>query len=107
MNKNRRKGIVTGLITISCLVVICATAWATTVWWDGTVTRPAWKDKAAHLEVNNVVFTIMKDATFYAVTKKSNGVMEQKAIRLGDIRSGDKVMIRIQGHRIYEVQVLK
>jgi hypothetical protein len=59
------------------------------------------------LEVNNVVFTVVKDAAFYSVIKKSNGVMEREVIRLGDIRYGDKVMIRIQGHRIYEVQVLK
>jgi hypothetical protein len=87
--------------------LICASAWATTVWWDGVVTRQAWKDTAAHLEVNNVPFTVLKDATFFEVTKKSDGVVEKEPIRLDQIYSGQKVMIRIQGHRIYEVQVLK
>jgi len=77
-----------------------------TVWESGRVTKSTWVETHRHIEVNGVKYTFMpqeiKMERFY---KDAAGQWHQRDVSFRDIRIGDKVWMRIQGHRIYEMRL--
>ncbi|MFH1090484.1 MAG: hypothetical protein V1742_02835 [Pseudomonadota bacterium] len=96
------------LLLLGWLLVLVQPAAAVGVWWEGTVTQGPWVEKDQRmLGVNNVTFSLMADATIYERTNDYSGISHQNPISFESIRPGQKVLVRIQGHRIHQVIVLE
>ena len=105
MKKNTKRHLIiplTGLL----LLVFSGTLLAQTVWESGTVTKSPWVERHRHIEVNGVKYTFMpqkiKMERFYGTP---SGPLHKEAVSFKDIRVGDKVRIRIEGHRIYQLRI--
>ena len=84
-----------------------ARANSNTIWYEGQITDGPWSGEPRRMAVNGVTFSLMPDAPVYRRTTNFSGITQQGAISFRDLRKGQQVMIRIQGHRIYQVIVLK
>jgi hypothetical protein len=91
----------------TCLLLASAFVWAHTVWLEGRVGKAPWTEKYRHIEVNGVKYTFMPDATINVHHRNGSGSYVDDPIPLSHIRKGQRVLIRIQGYRIYEITVLE
>jgi len=79
---------------------------AQTVWESGKVTKSPWLETDRHIEVNGVKYTFMpQDIKMERLYRISSDRWHQEEVSFRDIRIGDKVLMRIQGHRIYEFRI--
>ena len=105
MKKNMKRLLIiplTGLLLFS----FSGTLPASTVWESGRVTKSPWVERYRHIEVNGVKYTFMpQDIKMERLYQTSAGQWHEEAVTFGDIRVGDKVWMRIQGHRIYEMRL--
>lgn len=97
---------------IICMAVLLvagtSTVWANnTVWIEGIVTQGPWTEQYRHIEVNGVKFTLMSDATIYERSKDPYGGFREDPLPFNQIYTGQKLLILIQGHRIYQIVVLR
>jgi hypothetical protein len=89
-----------GLILLS----FAAPLFARTVWVSGTVTKSPWLEKYSYIEVDGVKYTFMpKDVNMERQYQAYDGIWHRESILLRDIREGHRVMMRVQGHRIYQL----
>lgn len=92
----------TGLL----LLAFSGPLFARTVWESGTVTRSPWMETHRHIEVNGVKYTFMpQDINMERLYQAPTGRWFKEDISFTDIRVGDKVWIRIQGRRIYQLYI--
>jgi len=97
-----------GLVLSGLLLISSSFAAAQAMWHTGTVTKEAWKDTYDRIEVNDVPYTLMPEGVRIAAQYQSQpGIYNSRRIQLKDISQGQKVMIRAQGHRIYEILVVR
>ena len=103
MKQNTKRRLIiplTGLL----LLAFSGTLLAQTVWESGTVTKSPWMETFRHVEVNGVKYTFMpQDIQMKRYYRTPSGEWIEKNVSFSDIRVGDKVWMRIQGHRIYEM----
>ena len=79
---------------------------AATVLESGRVTKSPWVETHRHIEVNGVKYTFMpQDIKMERLYQTSSDQWHEEAVTFGDIRVGNKVWMRIQGHRIYEMRL--
>jgi hypothetical protein len=79
---------------------------AMTVWESGRVTKSPWVETHRHIEVNGVKYTFMpQEIKMERLYRLSSGQWQVEDVSFRDIRVGDKIWMRIQGHRIYEVSL--
>jgi hypothetical protein len=88
------------------LLAFSGAAFAMTVWVSGTVTKGPWVEKYRHIEVNNEKYTLMPgDVRIERLYLSHPGIWQREDMVLGDIRVGQKIMINVQGHRIYQILI--
>ncbi|MDY6852458.1 MAG: hypothetical protein SV487_10360 [Thermodesulfobacteriota bacterium] len=105
---NQAKLLLIIFLTLAWALTISGPASAMTIWTEGRVTKAPWTDNEyRHLEVNGVKFTLMPKANIWKRTKNYKNIYNEKPIALNRVRPGQKVLIRHQGHRIYELVVLR
>ena len=104
MKKNTKRLLIiplTGLL----LLAFSGPLPAATVWGSGRVTKSPWVETHRHIEVNGVKYTFMPhDINMERLYRISSDQWHKEKVSFRDIKVGDKVWIRIQGHRIYEVR---
>ena len=92
----------TGLL----LVAFSASASAMTVWVSGTVTKEPWVEKYRHIEVDNRKYTLMPgDVRIERLYQTYSGIWQREDMPFEDIGLGQKIMINVQGHRIYQIVI--
>jgi hypothetical protein len=88
------------------LLAFSGAAFAMTVWVSGMVTKGPWVEKYRHIEVNNEKYTLMPgDVRIERLYLSHPGIWQREDMVLGDIRVGQKIMINVQGHRIYQILI--
>jgi hypothetical protein len=101
----RRKLLAVTLIGL-LLLTFSGIAFAMTVWVSGTVTKGPWVEKYRHIEVDNEKYTLMPgDVRIERLYLAFPGIWQREDMPLGDIRVGQKIMINVQGHRIYQILI--
>ncbi|PXF54244.1 MAG: hypothetical protein C4B57_08105 [Deltaproteobacteria bacterium] len=107
--KDKSKSVFTGtLITIALVLCLAGYVPAHTQWVSGVVTTSPWKERHEHIRVNNVTYTLMPKIVNVTIRHQTDsGIWSEKTISLDDIRRGQKIMIRVQGHRIYQIIVIE
>ena len=93
-------------LTGRLLVAFSASASAMTVWVSGTVTKGPWVEKYRHIEVDNKKYTLMPgDVRIERLYQTYSGIWQREDMRFGDIGVGQRIMINVQGHRIYQIVI--
>jgi hypothetical protein len=70
------------------------------------VTKGPWVEKYRHIEVNNEKYTLMPgDVRIERLYLAYPGIWQREDMVLRDIRVGQKIMINVQGHRIYQILI--
>jgi hypothetical protein len=90
-----------------CLLLASPPVPAHTVWLEGRVSQAPWSEKHRHIEVNGEKYTFMPEATINLHHRNASGSYTEDPIPMSHIRKGQRVLIRIQGYRIYEITVLE
>ena len=107
--KDKSRSVFIGtLTTIALVLCLAGHVLARTVWVDGVVTKKAWTKEYQHIEVNNVKYTLMPKIVKITAPRKTNcGAGSERHVSIDDIKEGQKIWISIQGHRIYEITIVK
>ena len=95
----KRVSIVT--LTIILIALLCEPILAHTVWVSGVVTKKPWTEKYQYIEVNNVRYTFMPKIFKITASRKTLARSDNQII--DSIKEGQTILIRVQGHRIYEI----
>lgn len=107
--RDKSKSVFIGtLTTIALVLCLAGYVLAHTEWVSGEVTTSPWKEEHEYIRVNNVQYTLMPKIV--SITKRhqtDSGIWSEELISLDDIRRGQKIMIRVQGHRIYQIIVIE
>ena len=104
MKKNTKRRLIISLTGL-LLFAFSGTLLAATVWESGRVTKSPWVERHRHIEVNGAKYTFMpQDIKMERLYKDAAGNWHKENVSFRDIRVGDKVWMRIQGHRIYEMR---
>ena len=98
---------VTAAFSICLLLLSFSPAPAHTVWLEGKVSKAPWSEKYRHIEVNGEKYTFMPEATINVHHRNGSGSYVDDPIPLSHIRQGQRVLIRVQGYRIYEITVIE
>ena len=105
MKENRKRLLIIPLAGL-LLLAFSGTLPAATVWKTGSVSKSPWLETDRHIEVNGVKYTFMpQDIKMERLYRISSDRWHQEEVSFRDIRIGDKVLMRIQGHRIYEFRI--
>jgi len=105
VNFHKKRRVIIAL-TAALLLALLGSASARTVWVTGTVTKGPWIEKYRHIEVDNVKYTLMpNDVRIERLLQTYSGIWQRESVLFGDIREGQKIMINIQGHRIYQIVI--
>ena len=104
-----RTATITILFVMLGAFMLCpSAATAQAVWTDGTITKAPRQDKRIHIGVNDVPYTFLnKDIRVAQHYEVKPGMYNEQRLSLEDLTVGQKVMIRAQGHRIYELRVVQ
>jgi hypothetical protein len=106
MGNRARSYAVAAAISI-CLLLASPPVLAHTVWLEGRVSKAPWNEKHRHIEVNGEKYTFMPEATINLHHRNASGSYTEDPIPMSHLRKGQRVLIRIQGYRIYEITVLE
>ncbi len=97
---------VTGRLVFLTLTVMLILFWegplfAMGVWEMGIVTKEPWGEQDQHIKVDNVKYTFaQKDVVLARHYLNSSGIWTEEPISLRRIQEGQKVVLKVQGHRI-------
>lgn len=81
---------------------------AQAVWVNGTITKAPWQDKYIHIGINEIPYTFLnKEIRIAQHYEVKPGMYDERKLGLDDLAVGKEVMIRAQGHRIYEIRVVE
>jgi len=101
-----RKRLLAVTLTGLLLLALSVSASAMTVWVSGTVTKGPWEEKYRHIEVDNKKYTLMPDdVRIERLTRTYSGIWQREDMFFRDIHVGQKIMINVQGHRIYQILI--
>ena len=88
------------------LLAFSGSAFTMTVWVSGTVTKGPWTEKYRHIEVDNEKYTLMPgEVRIERLYRSHPGIWQREDTPFGDIRVGQRIMINVQGHRIYQILI--
>ncbi len=108
--KNKKRFMTRGRIAILILLatlLLTSPAIAHTHWHKGTVTKAPWQKQYRHIMIDNKLYTFMPDATLHLRMKNRRGDFNEKKLHWLQIREGQELLIKIQGHRIYQLIIQK
>jgi len=102
----------TRICAILCLAVLFAlvpiAVNAQAIWHEGAITKAPWKDTRIHVGIDNVEYTFISEGIHMSRNVEvKRGMYTEEPVGLKDLASGQRVMIRAQGHRIYEIHVME
>ena len=101
-----RKRLLAVTLTGLLLLALSVSASAMTVWVSGTVTKGPWVEKYRHIEVDDEKYTLMPgDVRIERLYQTYSGIWQREDMSFRDIRVGQKIMINVQGHRIYQIVI--
>jgi hypothetical protein len=104
--KMQRKRLLVMMLIGLLLFTFSGSASAMTVWVSGMVTKDPWVEKYRHIEVNNEKYTLMPgDVRIERLYLSQPGIWQREDMVLKDIRVGQRIMINVQGHRIYQILI--
>jgi len=93
--------VILGLLTN---LLLTSSVMAHTHWYQGIVTKAPWQEHYRYIEIDNKLYTFMPEATFCLQRKNHhNESYIREPILWQQIRTGNKVSIKIQGRRIYQL----
>jgi len=95
-----------GLILFLTLV-LAGISLAHTHWRRGTVTKIPWQGRHRYIEIDKQLYTFMPEATVVARWQSVRGNFNQRPFKWNRVRVGQKVLMSIQGCRIYKLVVLE
>jgi hypothetical protein len=75
-------------------------------WIEGTVTKAPWDGEYTFIQLDDVKYTVMKDVDVTKVYTR-NGITNKDKIRFSSIRQGDRLLIKVEGNRIYQIEQLR
>ncbi|WP_205623767.1 hypothetical protein [Desulfogranum japonicum] len=75
-------------------------------WVDGKVTHKPWKSTYTYIKVGDTRYTVMENVVVRQVYKK-NGAEYKKYIPLKQIRTGNEVLMLVEGNRVYQIEKLQ
>lgn len=84
----------------------CWQALAIGQWHEGIVTKAAWVNKYLYIQINNVRYTIMKDAKIVTVYEEK-GASYRESISIDAIVNGSRLFYKNEGNRIYEIEKIR
>ena len=97
------KGAFFTTVIMVLILFLSSPLFAHTVWVNGVVTKRPWTGKYQYIEVNNIRYTLMPKIVKITAPRKT-GALSKKQI-INGIKKGQKIWIRVQGHRIYEITI--
>ena len=101
-----KKRLIAVALTGLLLLAFSVSAPAMTVWVSGMVTKGPWEEKYRHIEVDNKKYTLMPgDVRIERLTQTYSGIWQREDMSFGDIGVGQRIMINVQGHRIYQIVI--
>jgi len=103
---NKLKFRITVLFIVIAMFLPVNNALAIGKWIKGTVTRAPWKGGYLYIKIDNVRYTIMKNADAVYVYSK-NGAAYKDNIQISSIRRGDILLAKVEGNRIYQIEKIR
>ena len=74
-------------------------------WRLGTITARPHTGKYRQLEVDGKPYTLMPDIRIAELYQSEPGIVNEKQLGFHQLRKGQRVNIKVEGLRIYEIQV--
>jgi len=90
-------------ILVSLILISTQNSFAIGTWEKGTVTKAPWSSNYTFININNVKYTIMKDAKIVRVYSK-NGAAYRDKISIYSITRGQSLLYKSEGNRIYQIE---
>ena len=87
----------------SFIFLLPSATMADTRWKTGKITTSPWQDQYWHIGIDNRDYTFMPKVTLCLRVKKRAGLYQEKPLSLPRLREKQKVFIKIQGSRIYQL----
>ncbi|MDA3832847.1 MAG: hypothetical protein PF495_05570 [Spirochaetales bacterium] len=81
-------------------------AFAIGQWHEGTVTKSPWTDKYTFIQIDNVKYTIMKDAKIVNTYQKKGATYKDR-MSLHSILDGNRLFYKNEGNRIYQIEKIR
>jgi hypothetical protein len=95
------------ILALLASLLLTSSVMAHTHWHQGTVTKAPWQKHYRYIIIDNTLYTFMPKATFCQRLKNRRGDYNEKKLHWLQIREGQKVLIDIQGRRIYQLIIQK
>jgi hypothetical protein len=74
-------------------------------WLMGTITAKPHTDKYRQLEVDGKPYTLMPDIRIAELYQSQSGIVNERQLGFHQLRKGQRVNMKVEGFRIYEIQV--
>ena len=105
--KNRFMIWTLGTIILANMVLFVQPVLAMPKWVSGTVTAKPWVKKYRHIEVDGRIYTLMPDIRISSEYQDRPGAWAERQTRFSRIRKGMKIMMRVEGSRVYQILLYK
>ena len=100
--------LITVCLLIGSMMLLPTVSTAQAVWANGTITKSPWHDRYIRIGVNDITYTFLNENIRIAQPYEVKpGMYNERKLTLRDLTVGQDVMIRAQGHRIYEIRVVE
>jgi len=99
--KDILKGAFFATIIMVLILFLSSPLFAHMVWVSGMVTKKPWTGKYQYIEVNKVRYTFMPE--IFKITAPRRILSRSDKQMIDGIEKGQNILIRVQGHRIYEI----
>ena len=72
-------------------------------WKKGMVTKAPWDDKYSRVEINDVIYTLMRGIKISEVYHKDDSIYKD-LIPVYQLNLGSRVTFMVEGNRIYQIE---
>ncbi len=77
------------------------------VWVEGEIVSLFKKEKHKYIQLEEKIYTLMPSATIGIRYKTYSGAVMEKVGQFRDLKKGQKIMMRVEGYRVYQILVFK
>ncbi len=106
--KRRAKNLFGGILAMALVLAFSGQTLAQAVWVEGTVTDKQSAGRIHHIQLDeNKVYMLMKDCRVDMRIQDRPGAYIEKAVDAGYIRKGQRVTIKAENNRCYQVLILQ
>lgn len=94
-------------VFIFVIFIFSQSADAIGFWISGDVEQPPYHENGVRfMQVDGVRYTVMEQAKILRVTADA-GAEYKAVVDINEIRKGDLVLLRVEGNRIYQIEVFR